>query len=249
MNKALLVVGFIIILLGAGGYLLVSQKNPSSPASPAKQITQNESSMNFSNPKRSAHHEGNTPSHGAVLVGVPVNIVIDFNFDLAPPSSISIKRDSKEYGIDSTVIDSNKLSMRRNMDPSSSDGTYTTVYKACWSDGSCHEGNFQFKIDRKKTEGIIDMSAQNEITVKLSQIAFNPQRIKISKGTQVTWINDDSVEHFVNTDSHPSHSYFPSQNSKALKKGDKFSLTFDTPGIYPYHCSAHTQMKGSILVE
>ncbi|OGH03188.1 MAG: hypothetical protein A2798_00665 [Candidatus Levybacteria bacterium RIFCSPHIGHO2_01_FULL_37_17] len=94
------------------------------------------------------------------------------------------------------------------------------------------------------------MTGQKEVTIKLSNIMFDPKDIKISKGTKVTWVNDESIEHYVNTDSHPAHTYYLEQNSKALGKGDSYSLTFDTAGIYPYHCSAHADtMIGSILVE
>ncbi|MBI2594270.1 hypothetical protein HYW39_01075, partial [Candidatus Curtissbacteria bacterium] len=66
----------------------------------------------------------------------------------------------------------------------------------------------------------------------------------------VVWVNNDSVEHYVNTDSHPAHTYYLEQNSRVLGQGDTYSLTFNTEGIYPYHCSAHeASMKASILVD
>jgi plastocyanin len=84
----------------------------------------------------------------------------------------------------------------------------------------------------------------------MKDIAFVAKEMRVSKGTKVIWTNSDSVEHYVNTDAHPSHTYYPKQNSRALKKGDTFSVTFDTPGVYPYHCSAHAaSMTGSIIVE
>jgi len=204
----------------------------------------------FGIPKKSAHYESNAPAHGSVLAGVPINVVLDFNFDLAPPSLISIKKDDVEYGIEETIIDENKLAMRRKMDQSSPDGIYTVYYDACWPDGSCHEGNFQFEIDRTKTDAYTDLTGENEVIVDMLQISFKPQNIRISRGTKVTWINQDEVQHFVNTDSHPAHTYFPEQNSRGLKKGDTYSATFNEPGVYPYHCSAHAStMTATILVE
>lgn len=177
-------------------------------------------------------------------------MVINFNFDLAPPSSISITSDDKEYGVGETIIDPNKLTMRKSLDPSSPDELYTVNYNACWPDKSCHDGYFQFKIDRKKVSEYEDMANKKEITVKMSQFKFNPQNLKISPGTKITWINDDAEDHFVNIDSHPAHTYLLNLNSKALKKGDKYAYTFDKAGIYPYHCSAHeSTMKANILVE
>lgn len=98
--------------------------------------------------KKSAHYVSNTPAHGSVLASVPENVSINFNFDLGTGSSISIKTGNREYGSGATIIESNKLVMRRSMDPNAPDGLYTVSYNACWPDGSCHDGHFQFTIDR-----------------------------------------------------------------------------------------------------
>jgi plastocyanin len=140
--------------------------------------------------------------------------------------------------------------MRRQIDPNAPDQTYTVMYNACWPDGSCHDGSFQFAIDRTKAQSFEDQTGKKEVTIKMSQIKFMPMDLKVSKGTKITWVNDESIEHYVNTDSHPAHTYYLDQNSKALKKGEKYSLTFEGPGIYPYHCSAHAaNMTGNILVQ
>ncbi|OGE15250.1 hypothetical protein A2769_04610 [Candidatus Daviesbacteria bacterium RIFCSPHIGHO2_01_FULL_37_27] len=105
-------------------------------------------------------------------------------------------------------------------------------------------------MNRELAKNFTDETKSSEVTVKLSQIQFQPQNIRIKKGTKVTWVNGDSIEHYINTDSHPAHTYFLNQNSRALQKGDTYSVTFDTAGIYPYHCSAHADsMTGNILVE
>lgn len=84
----------------------------------------------------------------------------------------------------------------------------------------------------------------------LKNIAFVPQDVKISKGTKATWTNSDTVSHYVNTDSHPAHTYQLNQNSEELRQGDSFTYTFENTGIYPYHCSAHAvTMTANILVE
>jgi len=208
--------------------------------------------VNFKNPKKSAHYESNTPEHGAVLAAAPVNVVIDFNFDLAGGSEISIINDSdgKEYGSRPTFADPNKLAMRRSMDQSAPDGLYNIDYKACWPDGSCHTGNFQFAIDRTMVSSYLDWRNKKEVAVVMSGIQFQPANILINKGTKVIWKNEDSAIHYVNTDSHPAHTYYLEQNSQALNKGDSYEVTFNFPGVYPYHCSAHAgNMRGSIIVE
>ena len=253
MKVTLAVVTLVILL---GGFLLFKNQQTPTPSAPQTIDQTSKTGYVFGDPKKSAHYESNTPEHGTTLAGVPINVVINFNFDLVKPSSIIISpwnegRESFiDMGVGETIIDSNKLSMRRKMNTNSFDDLYTVSYKACWSDGSCHDGNFQFAVDRSLAAGFSDMTGKKEVEIKMSEIKFNPQDLKVSKGTKVNWINDDTVEHYVNTDSHPGHSYYPGQNSKALGKGESYSVTFDKSGIYPYHCSAHADnMLGNILVE
>ena len=252
MNKQLLI-GIVILILVIGGFFLynASQDKINSPQpSSLNNTSQTAQGINLDNPKKAAHYESNTPAHGMVLGAPPVNVVIDFNFDLANPSSISITKDGIEYGQGETTIDTNKLVLRRAFDPASPDGTYTVNYKACWPDESCHDGSFQFAIMRSEADKAVDMRNKSTVNIDLASIAFNPKDIRISKGTNVVWTNSDNTVHYVNTDSHPAHTYYIDQNSKALNKGDTFSLTFNTPGAYPYHCSAHADtMAGTIIVE
>lgn len=240
-------IAFIAIYMTNGASRAMRSSNSAS----TEQIQQSVSIFNsFSTPKKSARYGSNTPAHSSVLAGAPINVVIDFNFDLAPNSTISIIKDGKEYGINDVVIDENDLSMRRDFDSNAPDGIYTVIYNACWPDGSCHDGEFQFAVDRTKISEYEDLRGQDEVTINLSSLKFNPRNILISKGTEVVWKNDDAVEHYINTDAHPSHTYYPSQNSEALKKNDIYPLVFDKSGAYPYHCSAHESvMTGSILVE
>lgn len=253
--KNYILVGIVLLLVIVGffiwssGFLQQTSNNlNTTPSNQPSQVQTNATS--FLNPKKSAHYESNTPSHGATLAGVPTNVVIDFNFDLAKPSEVKILKEGKDYGVGETVIDANKLAMRRSVNADSPDGLYNVEYKACWPDGSCHDGSFQFAIDRSKAASFDDQTGKREVTIKLSGIQFNPQNIKVSKGTRITWVNDETTEHYINTDSHPAHTYYPAQNSKLLKKGEQFSLVFDMSGIYPYHCSAHaSSMIGLLLVE
>lgn len=229
---------------------------PQVPQNPPAVSTPPETGFDFGRAKKSAHYESNTPAHGDILPAPPFNIVIDFNFDLAPPSTISVTKDGREYGAGETQIDGNALAMRREVNPAAPDGLYDVDYKACWPDGSCHNGNFKFAIDSKKLAetGVIDMRGKAEVTVTLANVQFVPAQIRVSKGTKVTWLHDDSasadIEHSINTDGHPAHTYFLGQNSRLLKRGGTYSAVFEKPGAYPYHCSPHAaSMKGMVIVE
>lgn len=241
MKKALFLIAILVV--AGSAYFLLKDRG--------------EKSGGIAAPKKAAHFASSTPAHGQILAGAPTNVVIDFNFDLAAKSSLYITREGAGemgFGSGETMIDENKLSMRQRFSPTLSpedwNGLYTVRYEACWPDRSCSHGQFQFRIDRSLAEGFEDFRGQQEVTVKLSGIMFQPKDLRVSQGTKVVWINDEAVEHYINTDSHPAHTYFPEQNSNALKKGESFAQVFDTPGIYPYHCSAHAAtMTGSILVE
>lgn len=254
MKSVLLVLG--VLVLAIAGFFVFNKKTqePQPATSQNDQVdsgTQTPTaSLAFSNPKKSAHYESNTPEHGETLAGVPINVVIDFNFDLAKPSEIRVYSGGGDITVGETVIDANKLSMRRAIDPEAQDDKYTVDYKACWPDGSCHDGNFEFVIDRTQASQFADQTSKKEIIIKMMQIKFQPLKVKVSKGTKITWVNDDTAEHYVNTDSHPAHTYYLAQNSKLLKSGESFSLTLSQAGIYHYHYSIHaSSMAGALLVE
>ncbi len=133
MNK--LIIFSIVAVLALGGIVFfVSQRKE--VQAPVSQIIptatpQKESNLIFNTPKKAAHYESNTPEHGSTLAGVPVNVVINFNSDLAKGSEIKIEMKGKDYGSGETVIDEGKLALRKKMDPTSPDGLYTVNYKAC----------------------------------------------------------------------------------------------------------------------
>jgi plastocyanin len=248
MKKFVLIVALLVILAG-GAYFFTGQRDNDQQATNETTSQLSEQAGQIEQVK-AAHFESSTPAHGAKFAGVPNQVVIDFNFDLSDQSAISIKQSGQEYGEGDTTIDENKLAMRLKLKLSAPNGVYEVTYKACWPDNSCHNGKFSFTIDRTLADNFIDMRSQSEITIKMSQIKFQPENLIITKGTKVTWVNDDTVDHFVNTDSHPAHTHQPDLNSRSLRQGASYNYTFAEAGLYPYHCSAHANnMAGNILVE
>ena len=81
-----------------------------------------------------------------------------------------------------------------------------------------------------------------ELSVKIDNFTFNPQRITVKAGTTVTWTNGDDIPHTVTS----SAKLF---KSKVLDTDDKFSFTFATPGVYEYFCSLHPHMTAAVVVE
>jgi plastocyanin len=64
----------------------------------------------------------------------------------------------------------------------------------------------------------------------------------VKAGTKVTWTNKDSVTHTVTADK-------GAFNSGPLSPGNNFSFTFTRAGTYSYHCSIHTSMMATIVVQ
>ncbi len=209
-----------------------------------------ENEASFGDYIKAPHWTSNIPGTNTIVPGVPASIAIGFNFDLSEGSGIKVESEGVQYSIGTGTIDDNNLVLRVGMEPESPDGLYDVSYTACWPDGSCHDGNFQFFVDSTLAGDFTDLKGKEEVTINMKDISFDPPDIIIDKGTTITWINQDAVSHTVNTDPHPGHYYYPEQNSGLLSNGDSFSVTFNKPGFYPYHCSPHAStMKGSIIVK
>jgi plastocyanin len=180
------------------------------------------------------------PVHGDLLTQTPEEIVLNFNFTLKPDSAVKISRDGTTVRSGAVDISENRLSMRAPFAGSGGDGTYRVDYKACWPDGSCHDGSVAFVVDSSRIAGFVDLRGQSAVRVGMKAgLRFDLPLILISAGTTVAWVNDDSIKHFVNSDPHPSHNLLGDLNSLDLAAGEEFTFTFDKPGTWGYHCSAH----------
>ena len=79
-----------------------------------------------------------------------------------------------------------------------------------------------------------------EITI--DNFNFAPGTFTVAVGTTVTWINHDDIPHTaVSTDG-----VF---KSKVMDTDEKFSYTFTKAGTYPYFCSVHPKMTGTVVVQ
>ncbi len=81
-------------------------------------------------------------------------------------------------------------------------------------------------------------------TVMIQNFAFSPATLTVKAGTTVTWTNNDGTQHTVTPDAGAPAGF----GSGGLSPGTSYSFTFTSPGTYPYHCSIHTSMKGTVIV-
>ena len=78
--------------------------------------------------------------------------------------------------------------------------------------------------------------------VFMQNTAFNPQTITVSKNATVTWTNKDNMTHNVTS----STGLFESGN---IPPGGTFSFQFPATGTYPYSCTIHAGMTGTVVVQ
>ena len=79
-------------------------------------------------------------------------------------------------------------------------------------------------------------------TVNIQYMTFSPGNLTVSVGTAVKWTNNDGVSHTVTSNDGTSF------DSGTLGAGSNYSHTFTTAGTFPYHCTIHTGMAGTITV-
>jgi plastocyanin len=75
----------------------------------------------------------------------------------------------------------------------------------------------------------------------LRNTAYSPDELNVAAGTTVIWTNTDSV-------SHTSTSDATGWDSGIVAPGGKFSVAFQTPGRFSYHCAIHPGMIGTVVV-
>lgn len=76
----------------------------------------------------------------------------------------------------------------------------------------------------------------------MTTTAYAPNPISVSIGGNVTWTNSDST-------THTSVANGGAWNSGSIAPGGKFSNTFSSAGTFPYHCSLHPGMVGTVTVQ
>lgn len=75
----------------------------------------------------------------------------------------------------------------------------------------------------------------------LTTNAYAPNPIDVAAGTTITWTNND-------TRTHDSTATDGSWGSGAIAPGGQFSRMFSTAGTFPYHCTIHPGMVGTVTV-
>lgn len=103
--------------------------------------------------------------------------------------------------------------------------------------------------------GKIARSQQNNfnkvVEVAMRGMRFDPFEIEIEAGTTVVWVNFDNDLHNVDFGPGPNNNVKEQVIGDMLRRNERFAITFNEPGIYPYVCTphAHMGMVGTIIVK
>ena len=98
---------------------------------------------------------------------------------------------------------------------------------------------------QENTKPAAEATTQNQVAdIEISGFKFGPNSLTVKSGQVIKVTNRDSVGHTVTADDGTSF------ESGLLGKDQSGIITAPTkPGNYPYHCSPHPTMKGTLVVE
>lgn len=131
-----------------------------------------------------------------------------------------------------------------------------------WSEGKITDTEFLNAIKFLIQKNIIKLDAQQAIK-PIANVAnvvipngnseagnvgfYVPLNLEIQRGTTVVWINDDNIQHTIQSQDEKGN-VLPLFNSPALKTGERFAFKFNDAGIYHYFCTIHPWRVGVVTV-
>ena len=89
--------------------------------------------------------------------------------------------------------------------------------------------------------GIACGTAVTQGNVNIADFSYMPASTTVAPTQTVTWVNQDGTAHTVTFDSGP--------DCGNVAAGASLSATFGTAGTFPYHCTIHPTMKGTVTVQ
>ena len=92
---------------------------------------------------------------------------------------------------------------------------------------------------------VIPQGANNRLCATFHN-CYSPEKITVSAGDSITWINEDSDFHSV-TSGKPGMTD-DAFDSGLFASGESWTFTFTTPGEYDYFCTIHPWMVGKTTV-
>ncbi len=117
--------------------------------------------------------------------------------------------------------------------------------------------------DASSSVAVTPTSTPAPVTITLSDKGFSPQKISVTKGTTVTFVNSSSEKMDIASAPHPTHNGYDGTNRtthcatgysgpKPLDQctpSTTFSFTFDKAGSWPYHNHFNASQYGIVDVK
>jgi plastocyanin len=101
---------------------------------------------------------------------------------------------------------------------------------------------------------LIDVSGASTAEVKIPQGVdeggnhYEPETLKIGKGTTVKWTNEDDSIHTVTSGTPETSSWGTKFDSSYLSSGKTYEHNFKSTGTFNYICTLHPYMTAKIVV-
>ncbi|WP_299292991.1 plastocyanin/azurin family copper-binding protein [Nitrosopumilus sp.] len=132
---------------------------------------------------------------------------------------------------------------------------------ALWyGQGTITESEFLNAMKFLIEQGILVVEIEQESIIQDAMIAipngnsemsaagfYLPLNLEIPVGSTVTWVNDDSVPHNIQSMDLKGN-VIQLFNSPPLETGDRFEFTFEDEGVYKYVCTFHPWRVGMVTV-
>jgi plastocyanin len=103
-----------------------------------------------------------------------------------------------------------------------------------------------------------------KVIIKIMANGFEPKEVEITKGTKVTWVNEQPNPSWPASAVHPTHEVYPGSSIKkcgtpeqgkifdachGLQQGESWSFVFNEVGDWYYHDHLSPSWKGEIEVK
>ncbi|MBU1118421.1 cupredoxin domain-containing protein [Patescibacteria group bacterium] len=95
-------------------------------------------------------------------------------------------------------------------------------------------------LKKPQKDGVPVERVSSEGMIKILTGEFNPEFIRIKEGDSLTFVNEDTVTHFVTG---------PEIETDAIQPGSSFTISFQKEGVYEFYDRDDARYKGKIIVE
>jgi plastocyanin len=99
-------------------------------------------------------------------------------------------------------------------------------------------------------DGITDWRGRSEVTIEMREEGFVPERLRIDRGTHVTFVTTRDRQFWPASNPHPSHSFYHGFDPREpIESDSSWSFAMEQPGVWGYHDHIRSYYAGTLYVE